>query len=232
MDSIYDMLRSLPLFKGISEETLSAFVERTKLHFNIYEKGDKIIDKKCKCNSVTSLLSGSIIAEHPVYSADLVVRERLDAGRVLGIEHLFGIDTHFNFNAKAAERSGTMEFSKAVYLKLLQSSSVCMMNYLNYLSLRAQNCETAMIGLRRENILSMFAFVVRNVTSRDAYDIEIECTSGPMEFFVKKGVSSRVIDLRDMVMDGLIEMKSERVMRIVSREALLEAAQLNRNSAY
>lgn len=45
MTSMYDIIMFLPLFKGVTEEDVSFFLEKTRLVFDNYNAGDVIIDK-------------------------------------------------------------------------------------------------------------------------------------------------------------------------------------------
>ena len=62
MDStpMYDTIMSLPLFKGVSRERISYFLEKTSISFLKYKSGDIILRHDDEITKLRFVISGKI----------------------------------------------------------------------------------------------------------------------------------------------------------------------------
>ena len=58
MDSMYEILMGLPLFKGVSYANISKVVESTKFHFLKYLDGETLVTAGETCTHVKFIISG------------------------------------------------------------------------------------------------------------------------------------------------------------------------------
>lgn len=226
MLSMYERLMSLPLFKGSNQELIHAVVAKTHLLFTKVKPGEAVVSLDQPCHSVIALLSGSVVREHSVFDNNLVIRETLDAGVVLGVEYLFGLERSYGYTVKAREQCGLMQFSKEQYLNLLQDHPILMLNYLNYLAYGAQRCENALHEHSMSDIVSQLAFMVDLSTSRHARDIQIESTRMPVLEFMHNHckVQNSEDNLQQLADSGIIRFCSEYVLEILSRRKLMQCS--------
>lgn len=130
---------NLPLFKGLSHEQVSAFLEKTHITFSKYSDNEKIVSAEDRADVVKCVISGKIRVAHRIGKDNtLKITELQHNNNVLGADRLFGMDTTCGFEAYAVGNVSTMEFSKEQYMGLLSSGSIYLLNYLNFLSYRAQ----------------------------------------------------------------------------------------------
>lgn len=222
-DPIYDRLMNLPLFKGAGAELITDFVEKTPLAFHRYEPGEIIASPDEVCTSVKCLIAGSAVCESVYCCETMRVAEVLDSGEVIGVEHLYGLDTKYGMSVKAHTRCGIMEFDKTNYIRLLVSSQLLLVNFLNYLSRQAQNSLNA---LRWHEILNQDAelsCLVQTVTSPRAREIRIQFLHEPIRrvFENKNGRGTVTIDR--LIEDGLVVLENDHVLFIPSRANLISA---------
>lgn len=222
MDSMYERLMCLPLFKGAGRDMIHAIAEKIPLDFTIYQPGQTIIKERAACSSVMCLVSGSIICEHHLFHDTLTIRERFESGGVIAVEHLFGLDTTVGMNVKADTRCGIMQFPKKQYMQLLQSNHLLLLNYLNYICKRAQLSENALKRHHMRSILSELAFLIEISTCSSARDIELECSSLPLAEILGGGSSDGYAALRELHNSGHIHIISDYKIKITSRQDLLD----------
>ncbi len=138
MATMYEMIMDLPLFKGVGKDHISLFLEKTNIGFRNYNGGEILADIGESVRMVRFVISGEVNIIHRLEDVGVTVEERAGFGRVLGADRLFGLDTGYPYRAVAVTRTSIMEFSKEQYINLLHSDNIYMLNFFNYLSLRAQ----------------------------------------------------------------------------------------------
>lgn len=230
MDTIYDRLTNLPLFKGASEEIINDFAEKTPLEFRRYSPGEVIIRENQICDEVICLISGSVRRVMKYCCGRLEVSEIIKNATLMGIEHLFGLHKEFDMKVSAAEEVGLMCFPKSHYLRLLQSSQIILLNSLNYLSRFAQNGRDALKLHTLGGIASELSYLTQVTTSQLATEIYFYTPDMPIINFMsppeKYGDYSNdnysAVTLMDLENRGLVELIDQNTLHIPSRKRLLE----------
>ncbi len=173
MDSMYERLRSLPLFQGVGPERISELVERLPFHFLKFKQGEVIINAGDRCKGVRFVVSGSVRIVMESSDFDVKLLQTLSAPEVLGPDSLFGIDNTYPFAAFAATDCGIMQLTKADYMKMLMTDKVFLFNILNYLS---SNCQrhSSMLHMTQGNIAERLAREITNMTTPRSTDVVLE----------------------------------------------------------
>lgn len=81
--------------------------------------------------------------------------------------------TGYPYNAVAKTKTSIMEFSKTQYVNLLHSDRIYMLNFFNYLSLRAQRPVDSASTFCHGNIMSRMSLLVSIMTEPTAGEIVI-----------------------------------------------------------
>lgn len=137
--SMYETIMDLPLFKGTSHAQISEFLEFTHLDFLRYEENELIVKGGTPCRNLVFLLSGSASMEVPLLNGQATAHVVLGPGSVIGPNNLFGMHTDYPADVRALESTGVMQIMKHQYLDLLNTDNIYLINYLNYLSYKAQS---------------------------------------------------------------------------------------------
>lgn len=137
-DNMYETIMGLLLFKGLSHQQISSFLEKTQLHFLRYPSGSEITRVGDRCDSLRIIFSGNVRICHPVFSGRISVDEICGEGKVLGAEKLFGINPRFTYSVIAETEVNLMEFGKEQYLQMIERDEVFLLNFINYISMRGQ----------------------------------------------------------------------------------------------
>ena len=131
MSSMFDLLMELPLFRGVSHDTMKNIVGMAKFHFLKYPEGAVVVKENSPCTHITFVISGSVRLTTTNNNGRISVSQTLRAPDVIAPDFLFGRATNYPCRAVALEPSGVLQISKADYIKILNADPVFMFNYLN-----------------------------------------------------------------------------------------------------
>lgn len=223
MDStpMYDTIMSLPLFKGVSRERISYFLEKTSISFLKYKSGDIILRHDDEITKLRFVISGKIKVINTCKDGLIKISEVRGKGCVIGADRLFGMHTKSGCDVAAADNTGIMEFSKEQYLNLINADSINLLNFLNFISLKVQNAYVAVSDLCGCSFSVFLARIVKLYTQRHSERITIEID--------KKYIERMQLTLRDkfesdiniLSTSGAIK-RDGNVFDIIDRELLIE----------
>jgi CRP-like cAMP-binding protein len=173
---MYEMIMDLPLFKGVGKDQVSLFLEKTNIGFQNYAPGEIMADLGDPVRMVRFVISGEISLVHPLAEAGITVEEQTGFGKVIGADRLFGLATGYPYKAVAVTPTSIMEFSKEQYVNLLHSDRIYMLNFFNYLSLRAQRPVDSTMTYCRGNIDARLAQLLSIMTEPAAHHVVVKGT--------------------------------------------------------
>ncbi|MDE5887200.1 MAG: hypothetical protein K2H46_06400 [Muribaculaceae bacterium] len=204
MASMYETLMDLPLFKGVGKDHISQFLEKTPLIFTNYQKGEEISTPGEEVKMIKFIIKGEVRICNTLDSLDLTVEERSGTGRVLGADRLFGISTGYPFKIIADEQTSIMQFKKEQYVNLLYSDRIYMLNFFNYLSLRAQRPTEAVSTYAEGDITGILRRMVAILTDPVAREISIRGTRENLACYCGVDVDKLVNWEKDMEDAGMV----------------------------
>lgn len=220
---MYEMIMDLPLFKGVSKDQVSLFLEKTHIDFKNYEVGEVLAEMGEPVNRVRFVISGDISLTHPLEGVGITIEERSGFGKVLGADRLFGLATGYPYRAVAKTRTSIMEFSKPQYVNLLHSDSIYMLNFFNYLSLRAQRPVDSAVKYCHGDLMSRICFLVSLMTEPAAGEVVIRGDNAALADYCNCSEESVCEWKNLLVREGLADCDSSFV-RIKSRRDFLDYA--------
>lgn len=221
MDSMYDKLLGLSLFKGASSEALSEILEKTKFHFLKYPAGSVVVDAGDPCTHVRCLIAGSVGVMMSGRDGRFLLRHALHAPSVLAPEFLFGRAPFYPYTATALEPISLLQISKNDYMKILDSNDVFMYNFLNILSMHAQKSVEGILAITTGSLEERLALWVVTLTPRDAVDIYVRARQRDLASLL--GVSHRALTaaLDRLRQRGIVHYDNTEI-RFHSRQAMLD----------
>lgn len=221
MDSMYEFLMELPLFKGVSFNRLSEVIGSTKFHFLKYLDGEPIVEAGQLCTHIKFVISGAVRMTTVSSDSRMRIQQTLKAPDVIAPDFLFGRFTHYPCSATAIGRTGILQIDKLDFMKILNTDSVFLINFLNTLSINAQKSVIGVLALSHGSLEERIAFWVVALTQRGATDIALQCKQ--RDFYSLFGVqrSSFMATLEGMQQRGLLEF-DQREIRFNSRPSLVE----------
>lgn len=223
MTSMYERIMELPLFKGVSKDQVSLFLEKTHVDFKNYGAGEILADVGEPVKMVRFVISGDILLVHPLEGIDVTVEERSGFGKVLGADRLFGIATGYPYRAIAKTRTSIMEFSKAQYVNLLHSDSIYMLNFFNYLSLRAQRPVDSLMEYCHGDVMNRISQLICVMTEPAAERVIIRGSRESLADFCNCDVKD-IDDWKNMLIRRNLAMCDAETVNIHSRGEFLHLA--------
>lgn len=175
MDSIFDILLSLPLFNGVDSKRIHNVVGTTKFHFLKFPAGEEIISRGDRCDHIVFILKGKVKFTIKSDSARFSLTYTLADQSVVAPEHLFGMSTAYPFSAVTVEPTSILQIAKEDYLKILNSDRIFLINYLNALSINAQTNVDGILSMTSGDLLRRIAYWVKTLTRQNSQDITIHC---------------------------------------------------------
>ncbi len=205
MATMYETIMNLPLFKGLSHEQVSSFLEKTNLKFSKYSDREKIIDAGTNVNNIKCVISGQVRICHKIGTAeDIKLLELQQGHNVLGADRLFGMDTAYGFDAYAVGNVSTMEFSKEQYINLLNTGSIYLINYLNFLSYRAQIRYDIFNNYPDGSFAATCSRLIRAYCSKKSTDISLAFNIDAFALFCNMDSESLSKEIRRLEILGII----------------------------
>lgn len=176
MDSMYEVLMELPLFKGVSFNKISEIVEMVKFHFLKFSSGDVIVRADEPCTHLKFVISGSVKLVMESKDERLRVTQTLKAPAVISPDFMFGRSTVYPATVTASSNNcGIVQLSKSDYLKVIHNDEIFMFNILNLLSRNAQKSTQGVLALTSGSLEERIAFWVVATTQTGSENIVLEC---------------------------------------------------------
>ena len=219
MKSTLDVLLSLPLFSGASTQKIQQVVGKFKFHFLKYADGEPLIKAGDPCSHIRFVISGSVRTWIERHDNRIKVSQTLSAPNVIAPDFFFGRTTVYPCSAKAVGTAGIVDIEKTEYLKIIESDPVFLFNFLNLLSVDAQQGLQSVMCLTSGDLRKRIAYWILALTQRGGSDIEMECRQRDLYTVFGVPRQSLVAALTDMRLDGAITFEPG-IIRVAMREEL------------
>lgn len=221
MESIFTKLVELPLFRGVTTNTMARVVGKTRFSFMKYLPANVIISAGNEIPGVLFLLGGSVRMETKSENGRLVISQHLAAPDVLVPDFVFGRDTTSPSTITAVTTANILQISKPDYLDILGMDHVFMLNYLNLLSLDAQKSQRALLHLTQGDLAKRLAYWVMLLTQQRATDVVLTITTRDLATLFGVQRSALQTTLEKMKAESLIDFTPNALI-VPDRRALAE----------
>ncbi len=221
MDSMFDILTQLPLFRGVTRERIAATVGMAKFHFLKYGQGEVIAEAGESCTHIKFIITGQATITISNSDERFKISQTLYAPDVIPPDFLFGSSTLYPGQVVAAAETSIVQVSKQDYVKILASDPVFMFNFLNYLSMNAQKSIDGVLAMTNGSIEERLAMWVVAMTQPTAKDIVITCRQRDMYAMFGVQRSSFYAALDRMVDSGALTYGQGQI-KIHDRRAMLQ----------
>ena len=222
MDNMFDKLLHLPLFQGVSHETLSATVEKVPFHFLKFKRGEKIIDRGDKCTHVRFIISGNVKITYESQKLKFSISHELTGPEVIAPDYLFGLDTSYPFTLKAIDECGILQLSKNDYVSMLQTDNVFLYNILNYLSRNSQSFKSQLLNAEQVTVTERLVMLVSAFSSQKSKNIVLEFRQRDLCRILGARRPALITTINQLKDAELIEMPNNSTIVISDRKQLLE----------
>lgn len=220
MDSMFDILAELPLFRGVTHERIASVVGTTRFHFLKYATGNVIAHAGESCTHVLFIISGKVKISISNTDERFRIIQTLEAPDVISPDFLFGLSTVYPGTVTALDNVSVVKVSKNDYLKILKSDEIFLFNFLNYLSMNAQKCVEGVLSMTNGSIEERLAMWVVAMTQPSAKDITIECKQRDLYSMFGVQRSSYMAAIERLVKSDIIKYEPG-IIKIVDRRRIL-----------
>ncbi|MEY8686974.1 Crp/Fnr family transcriptional regulator [Bacteroides sp. AN502(2024)] len=212
METMFDTLLQLPLFQGLCHEDFTSILDKVKLHFSKYKAGEAIIKRGSPCTQLCFLLKGEVSIVTNSKENIYTVIEQMEAPYLIEPQSLFGMNTHYNSSYIAHTEVHTVSISKAFVLSDLFKYEIFRLNYMNFVSNRAQNLYSR---LWEEPTQDLKSKIIR------FFLLHCEKMQGEKIFKVKMDDLARYLDdtrlntskaLNELQDNGLLELRRKEIL--------------------
>ncbi len=175
MASTLDILLTLPLFSGVNTQKIQEVVGKYKFHFLKYADKEPLITAGDPCTHIRFIISGSVRTSVESPDGRIKVSQTLSAPNVIAPDYFFGRTTTYPCSVRAEGTVGIVDIEKSEYLKIIESDPVFLFNFLNLLSMDAQQGMQGVMCLTSGDLRKRIAYWILALTQRGGADIEMEC---------------------------------------------------------
>lgn len=219
VNSMYESLLTLPLFKGLSYTRLSEIVGNTRLAFLKYLPGETILTAGEPCSQIKFVIKGDVRLTISNSTDRFRVSQTLRAPALISPDFLFGRHTMYPGTAKAIDTVSIMQIDKADLIRLLQSDEIFIFNYLNMLSTNAQKAIDGIIALTSGSLEERIAYWIIALTQLGSDDIVLSARQRDLYTLFNVQRSSFIATLDSLKERGIIDYGTNEI-RVLSRRAL------------
>lgn len=224
MDSMYEILKGLPLFHGATSERISDIVGKAKFHFLKYLAGERIITAGEQCTHVKFIISGKVRSTITNPSERFKVAQTLSAPSVIAPEFLFGRATNYPCTIEALSDTSILQISKNDYMTILNRDHIFLYNFLNILSMNAQKSVDGILALASGDLEERIAFWIIALTQKNGTDIKVTCRQRDLYSLFGVQRTSFIATLESMKQRGIIDYNSNEII-VLSRADLAKLIQ-------
>lgn len=229
MASMYEKIMELPLFKGLGESQISSFLGKTHLEFKNYKANDVIVSRGEKITRVMFLLSGRVEFSLKIDDHEIYIIQKYCGGNALCVERLFGMNTSSPFEIVAHADSTVISFSKERYANLLVSDGIFLINYLNYLSYRAQKSIDVPTRVISPGFTGFLARGIALFSDKKAEEICIKASIEELAHYTGLSIHSIMEDISLLQARGIVDFAHDTIL-ITDRRALIAGCGINGRS--
>lgn len=220
MDSIFDVLADIPLFRGVTHERIAQIVGTTRFHFLKYSAGETIVSAGEACTHIMFVIAGKVRVSIINSDERFQIAQTLEAPDVISPDFLFGSSTIYPGTVVAEDAVSIVRVSKADYIKILSSDEIFLFNFMNYLSMNAQKCVEGVLAMTSGSIEERLAMWVVAMTQPTARDITITCRQRDLYSMFGVQRSSYMAAIERMVEKGIITYQPGQIV-VTDRRAML-----------
>lgn len=224
MDNIYELLAGIPLFSGVTKETMNRMVGSTKFHFLKYQADEPMVMPGDPCTHIKFLISGSARVSIANSDGRFTVSQTISSPDVIAPEYIFGRLTSYPCQVTAIQPAGILQIDKSEYLKILNSDRIFLINYLNMLSMNAQKAVEGVLAVAAGSLEERIAFWIVALTQRGGTDIVLSCRHRDLYSLFGVQRSSFMSTLESMKQKGVIDYRQNEIS-VVDRRALIDMIQ-------
>ena len=211
MDSMFDTLLQLPLFQGLAYNDFTRILERVKLDFVKYRRGEVLVQAGDDCGGLMFILRGKTRSVTVAPSGDYTLTEYMPAGTLIEPQALFGMHTRYTATHTASVETHTVSIDKTFVMNELFCYPIFLLNYVNIVSNRAQTFSARLWSRGTGDTQQRIAAFFLSLMERPMGPKTIHIKSKTLACIVGETRPGTVRALQDMQERGLLHVRNQYV---------------------
>ncbi|MGL5730391.1 MAG: Crp/Fnr family transcriptional regulator, partial [Bacteroidales bacterium] len=206
------VLEKSPIFKGLSGVQISDLISRMHYSLHNYKKGDLIVSRNSRCNSLYIVIQGQCRADIVDDSGKLIKIDSIGEGNYLAPAFVFADANYFPVDVTAASDVCIMEVGKDTLIRLLQENAHLLINFLRIISNRSQFLQQKLSFHMFKTIRSKLAIFIRTESEDFKLDT-IHLMQSQQELADFFGVTRQALarTLSDLTKEGIIAFDNKHI---------------------
>ncbi len=221
MSTMYETIMEFPLFKGVTHNMVSCFLEKTHVDFINLKEGEVIINEGEHCNKLRFIITGTAQMTIRGFDPDIEVTQAIGPKNVIGAEYLFGLSTSFPYSLTALTDISLLQFDKRQYEALLQTEPIYRINYYNYLSARAQRNPEWIKNLVTQGVIPFIGNILVLYTDQNSHNITIKIGYEDLCHAARLSTDEANLELQKLAEDNICHFE-DGILNIPSRLAIID----------
>lgn len=131
----------LPIFTGLTTGELTQILEQIHLEFQQFDSGEVIATQGDRCDRLTYVLSGRIMAEYVDKEHRFTLKEILEKPFIIEPFRFYGLTQNYERSYVTEERTYTFAMSKQEFQNIMLNYKITRANTLNMLCAKVQKQE-------------------------------------------------------------------------------------------
>lgn len=132
--TMYDTLRHLPLFQGMSQTELSVILDKVKLNFLKFADKEIIFRQGEPCDKLVLLIAGQLTSETVAPCGTFSLEETFERPAIVELHSLFGKCPSYKATYRACGETALLTIEKQYIYSVLTNYDIFRMNFFNQLS--------------------------------------------------------------------------------------------------
>jgi len=219
MENFFTALAETNIFRGLTEENISALLSDKPFRLREYNKDEYVAYFHDVCNDMLIVVRGAVRGEMADFSGRRLKIEDIPAPRPLAAAFIFGRENRFPVDIIANEPSVVMIIPRDVLIFLLQHSQIVLKNYLNAISSRTQFLSGKIRFLSFKTIREKMANYILNNVRPDSNRITLSQSQTELADFFGVTRPSLARTIAEMENEGIIKVE-RREITILNKEKL------------
>lgn len=206
---MYETIQGLPLFKGTTTDQISSFLEKTNVEFVNFRPGHVLAEAGKQCTDLRFVISGRVRSCMSLSGGRASLVYVSGYGTVLSPCCLFGLHTHYPVSVESVDEGSYMLIRKDQYLELLQTDTIYLLNYLNYLGFHAQRSGLALRGLCGTRLRGWVGAIRNGLLERRTLEAWIHTTRAELCGILGLTSGALEMELEDIGQSGDVQLEGD-----------------------
>jgi CRP/FNR family transcriptional regulator, dissimilatory nitrate respiration regulator len=217
----YSLLSEAPLFRGLSSIEIEEVFSQVPHRIKNFQAGALISQSGEPVNSLMVVISGVVKGEMIDYAGRVIKIEDIHAPGALASAFMFGDKNRFPVNVVAVTKGELLMIEKSDFLRLLTTSDVILVNFLDIISNRSQFLSEKIKFLNFKTIKGKLAQFILQKAGKDKLSVVLDLTQNDLADFFGVARPSVARALGDMEEKGYLEAKGKHI-RIIDKQGLAD----------